>query len=86
MLLILNTMTGTTHSKEYVVDQLMVNYIEDSNHCAAIEDPTKLKAFLNVFFKVIITYFNINNLVIDQDKTSLIVNAHPRNQHITKEN
>ena len=85
MLLILNTMTGTTHSKEYVADQLTVNYIEDSNHCAAIEDPTKLKAFLNIIFKVIVTFFNINKLVINQDKTSLILNAHPRNRHITKD-
>ena len=85
MPIILNTMTATTHNEAFNADQLTVNDMEDSYHFIAVEDPNKLNDILNIFFKDIITCFTINKLVINKDKTSLLIHAHPRNQHITKD-
>ena len=61
----------------------VVQYVDDSTNIIACKDNNKLQIYINIYFKILEEFYNINKLLINSDKTKLLIIAKPGLRHIT---
>ena len=62
-----------------------VNYVDDSTSTISSKTASELQTYLNHFYKLLESYYNINYLKINPDKTKFIITCKPAHRHITKD-
>ena len=67
------------------INHTTVNYVDDSTSTISSKSATELQAYLNNFYKLLESYYNINFLKINPDKTKFIITCKPAYRHITKD-
>merc|ERR1712240_558637 len=55
------------------IEHLTVNFVDDSTNLIITKDPTKLQTYLNGFYILLQKVYNTNKLIINQEKTELMV-------------
>ena len=58
------------------IDHYTINYIDDSTNLISHNNSILLERYLDDFYKLLVEYYNTNNLKINDDKTVLCVVAH----------
>ena len=61
----------------------IVQYIDDSTNIIACKDNNKLQIYINIYFKILEEFYNTNKLLINSDKTKLLIITKPGLRHIT---
>merc|ERR1712240_493713 len=62
---------ATIDTKE--IEHLTVNFVDDSTNLIISKDTTKLQTYLNNFYILLKKVYHTNKLIINQEKTELIV-------------
>ena len=60
------------------IDHLTVGFVDDSTAIFAFSDPGQIKAFLTNYYNLIKSFYNINKLKINSDKTNLLLTYKPK--------
>ena len=69
--------------EEYTnVKHSTVNYIDDSNNVIIFEKPEEANKYVNSFFKTLESFYNINRLKMNGDKTGLLGICRPKHQRL----
>merc|ERR1712240_982285 len=66
------------------IEHHTVNYVDDSTNLIITKDPTKLQTYLNAFYILLQKVYNTNKLIINQQKTELMLICNNRNRKITR--
>ena len=62
-----------------------INYVDDSTSTISSKSASELQTYLSHFYKLLESYYNINYLKINPDKTKFIITCKPAHRHITKD-
>ena len=65
-------MTGTTITIDKVEHET-INFVDDSGSIITFENEENSKIYLQTFIQTLETFYNINKLCIDSEKTALLV-------------
>ena len=72
------------HTKEAYdkIYHTVVNFVDDSNLLVSLENQNDATHYINRYFQILIYFYSQNKLVINPDKTNLMIVARPgiRNQ------
>ena len=77
---IFNQMTGENClSKDLLktIDHIVVQYVDDSTNIVSSKDSNNLQQYINAYYKLIESYYGINFLKLNADKTKLLVTCRP---------
>merc|ERR1712240_73174 len=66
------------------IEHLTVNFVDDSTNLIITKDPTKLQTYLNGFYILLQKVYNTNKLIINQEKTKLMVICKNKDRKATK--
>ena len=78
-------LTNTPTQQYTDIQHTTVNYVDDSTSTISSKTVTELQAYLNHYYKLLESYYNINFLKINPDKTKFIITCKPAYRHITKD-
>ena len=59
------------------IDHIVVQYVDDSTNIVSSKDPNNLQQYINAYYKLIESYYGINFLKLNADKTKLLVTCRP---------
>ena len=77
------TSTPTTLYND--IKHTTVNYVDDSTSTISSKTPTQLQTYLDDYYKLLESYYNINFLKINPDKTKFIITCKPTHRQDTKD-
>ena len=66
------------------IEHLTVNFVDDSTNLIITKDPAKLQTYLKGFYILLQKVYNTNKLIINQEKTKLMLICNNRNHKITR--
>ena len=66
-------MTGTTITIDKEIEHETINFVDDSGSIITFENEENSKIYLQTFIQTLETFYNINKLCIDSEKTALLV-------------
>ena len=78
-------LTNTPTSIVNDIKHTTVNYVDDSTSTISSKSAFDLQTYLNHFYKLLESYYNINYLKINPDKTKFIITFKPPHRHTTKD-
>ena len=67
------TITGQNIIKFKNIQHLTINFVDDSNNVITFNDQNQLKTYLESYYKLLHSFYNINKLTINPDKTNLLL-------------
>ena len=56
------------------IEHITINFVDDSTNIISFNDHSQIKNYLTNYYKLIHSYYNINKLKINADKTQLLLN------------
>ena len=62
-----------------------VNYVDDSTSIISSKTTTQLQTYIDNYYKLIDSYYNINYFKINPDKTKFIITSKPTHRQNTKD-
>ena len=65
------------------IDHSIIQYIDDSTNLVSSNDCNELQIYINKYFKILETYYNCNKLLINADKTKLMITCKARYRNDT---
>ena len=71
-------LTNLKNQKFKNIDHLTVGFVDDSTAIFAFSDPGQIKSFLTNYYNLIKSFYNINKLKINSDKTNLLLTHKPK--------
>ena len=63
-----------------------IQYVDDSTNIISSNDVEKLQKYINNYFLVIESFYNINKLLINSDKSKLLISCKPKYHKFTENN
>ena len=66
------------------IEHLTVNFVNDSTNLIITKDATKLQTYLNGFYILLQKVYHTNKLIINQEKTELMVICKNKDRKATK--
>merc|ERR1712240_901285 len=66
------------------IEHLNVNFVDDSTNLIITKDPTKLQTYLNGFYILLQKVYNTNKLIINQEKTELMLICNNKDRKTTR--
>ena len=70
---IFNKLTGLQQTTSTNINHCTVNFVDDSTNIISITNSTEMQEYINKFSKLLEAVYNINKLIINNDKTELMV-------------
>ena len=67
------------------IKHVTVNYCDDSNNIIRFKEPDEANHYCNKFFITLKAYYNMNRLVLNGDKTGLLLVNRPALNHYKHE-
>lgn len=65
------------------IDHKIVQYVDDSSNIVSSNEIHQLQIYINSYFKVIEGFYNLNKLLINSDKTKLLISCKPKYCNVT---
>ena len=65
------------------IDHQTVQYVDDSSNIVSSNNTTQLQLYINKFFKVLEGFYNMNKLLLNADKTKLLITCKPKYRNST---
>merc|ERR1711895_158322 len=78
-------LTNTPTQQYNNIQHATVNYVDDSTRTISSKTITQLQTYFHNYYKLLESYYNINFLKINPDKTKFIITCKPCYRHITKD-
>ena len=82
---IFRILTNTPTIQYTDIEHTTVNYVDDSTSTISSKTIAKLQTYLNNYYKLLESYYNINFLKINPDKTKFIITCKPSHRQTTKD-
>ena len=71
-------MTNTDNSTSTNnISHNVIQYVDDSTNIITTNDSTILQTYINNYFKILETYYDVNKLLINSDKSKLMISCRP---------
>merc|ERR1712240_619813 len=70
---IFTKITGYPKIDTKEIEHSTINFVDDSTNLIITKDPTKLQTYLNNFYILLKKVYHTNKLIINQEKTKIIV-------------
>ena len=70
----------TNDNSEYISnikEHITIQYVDDSNNIITSDDSVGLENYINKYFKLIESYYNLNKLKINPDKSKIMITCKP---------
>ena len=61
----------------------IVQYVDDSTNIIATNDTNQLQSYINLYFSILEEFYNVNKLLINSDKSKLLLITKPNLRQIT---
>ena len=71
---LLNSTTANTNGIVHTVE----NFVDDSNSTIVFEDSKMLNEYINIYFRLMCKYYNINKFKLNEEKTNLMIVSQPK--------
>ena len=71
-------MTSVRNIKFKNVGHLTVQFVDDSSNIISFNDPSQIKSYLTNFYLLLESFYNINKLKINSDKSNLLLTYKPK--------
>merc|ERR1712240_891276 len=81
---IFTTITGKATIDTKEIEHLTVNFVDDSTNLIISKDATKLQTYLNNFYILLQKVYHTNKLIINQEKTELMIICKNKDRKATK--
>ena len=81
---IFTTITGNPTIDTKEIEHLTVNFVDDSTNLIISKDRTKLQTYLNNFYILLQKVYHTNKLIINQEKTELMIICKNKDRKTTK--
>ena len=81
---IFTTITGKATIDTKEIEHLTVNFVDDSTNLIISKDTTKLQTYLNNFYILLQKVYHTNKLIINQEKTELMIICKNKDRKTTK--
>ena len=82
---IFNKLTNKQTIQNNDIIHTTVNYVDDSTSVISSKTTTQLQTYLDNYYKLLESYYNINYLKINPDKTKFIITCKPTHKQDTKD-
>ena len=82
---IFHSLTNTQTKTFNDIKHTTVNYVDDSTSIISSKSIHELQTYLNHFYKLLESYYNINFIKINLDKTKFIITYKPMHRQTTKD-
>ena len=79
------SLTNTPSPEINNIKHTTINYVDDSTSIISSNSAHELQIYLNHFYKLLESYYNINFLKINPDKTKFIITCKPSHRHTIKD-
>ena len=71
-----------THNSNYTINtdnitHNIIQYVDDSTNIITTNDSQQLQTYINQYFKILEYYYNTNKLLINSDKSKLLISCKP---------
>ena len=73
-----NFNTNTTPHKIF-------QYVDDSTNIIATDDTNQLQSYINLYFSILEEFYNVNKLLINSDKSKLLIITKPNLRQFTND-
>ena len=71
---IYNQLTNDSLTNDYTnIQHMTINYVDDSTNIISTDDYKLLQQYINDFYKLLETYYDINKLKINADKSKILI-------------
>ena len=67
--------------KNFVIDHLKVNYIDDSTNIISGDNANWLTKYLTCYYGLVKKFYDLNKLTINSDKTDLVISCKNKFRH-----
>ena len=61
-----------------------INFVDDSTNLIMTKDPKILQAYLDNFYLLLLNVYNTNKLIINQEKTEIMISCKNKHRKLTK--
>merc|ERR1712115_543435 len=82
---IFHNLTNTQTTQYNDITHITVNYVDDSTSKISSKTTTQLQTYIDNYYKLLESYYNINFLKINPDKTKFIITCKPTHRQDTKD-
>ena len=79
--------TQITHHQQITtknIDHTTVNFVVDSTNIICTKNPNEIQEYINKFYILLEAVYNANKLIINKDKTELMIICKKRHRQLTK--
>ena len=66
------------------IEHSTINFVDDSTNLIITKDPKKLQTYLNKFYILLQKVYHTNKLIINQEKTEIMITCKNKNRKNTK--
>ena len=66
-------------------DHVIVQYVDDTTNIISTNDHKMLQEYINKYYLLVNSYYNINFLKLNADKTKLMLTCRPQHRNIIKD-
>ena len=66
------------------IEHNVTQFVDDSNSVIIFKDKDQIMEYLNMYFWLLKIYYNMNKLLINDDKTNMLVINNPRHEHTAR--
>merc|ERR1712240_548772 len=60
-----------------------INYVDDSTNIVTTNDSAKIQSYINDYYRLLETYYDINKLKINTDKSKILIIYRPGHKQMT---
>ena len=66
-----------------LMDIYVVQYVVDSTKIIACTNSSDLQKYINIYFSILEEFYNINKLLINSDKSKLLIITKPAQRYLS---
>ena len=66
-----------------LMDIYVVQYVDDSTKIIACTNSSDLQKYINIYFSILEEFYNINKLLINSDKSKLLIITKPAQRYLS---
>ena len=77
---LMNSMVGEDKMDTSEVEHFTVNYVDDSNSVINFKYADQVEEYVNKFFMVLTSFYNLSKLKLNENKTALLIASQPKHK------
>ena len=80
---IFSDLTGEESMNTNNINHINISYVDDATSLISCQNIEILKKYIDKYYKLLESFYNINFLKINPDKTAFLVTCQPKHRHLT---